>query len=342
MCIGKRVVMVSGMLLVALLMGVGGLRDTARPAAARTDPAALFRQYAAALNAGDIDGVLETFADNAAVGGVPGCLPVDCIGKDAIRNVMEFYVAENLAVTITSLKASGNTATGSIEPASDFIRATGSQRIVGSISVEVTDEKISGYHFAADFSDPQTANFVAYSGANSVTVELGPGRDADQSPGTAVLTRFGDRTTVLITTTPGPVGVPQPVHIHQGSCADLGAVAFSLQDIGGGKSAMGLDVLLGDLRTGNYAIAVQKSKDEPDVYVACGDIPAAAPKAPIVEPAPAVAEVPAVVPAPPTGSGGLLAEGASSVAAWWYALVAGDGLLVMVGLAGLGKARRRT
>jgi len=341
MCIGKGALIVWAMA-VTLLAGVGGLTNAARPVAARTDPAALFRQYVHALNAGDVDGVLETFADNAAVGGVPGCLPVDCVGKDAIRTVMEFYVAENLAVTITSLEVSGNTATGSIEPASDFIRATGSQRIVGSISVEVTDEKISGYHFAADFSDPQTANFVAYSGSNSVTTELGPGRDADQTPGTAVLTGFGDRTTVLITTMPGPAGVPQPVHIHQGSCADLGAVAFSLRDIGGGKSATGLDVPLSDLRTGNYAIAVQKSKDEPDVYVACGDIAVEAPEAPIVEPAAAAEQVPVAVPAPPTGSGGLLAEGASSVAAWWYALVAGGGLLVMVGLAGLGKARRRT
>ena len=341
MCIGKRALIIWAMA-VTLLAGVGGLRDTARPVAARTDPAALFRQYVHAINAGDVDGVLETFADNAAVGGVPGCLPVDCVGKDAIRNVMEFYVAEDLAVTITSLKASGNAATGSIEPASDFIRATGSQRIVGSITVETTGDEISAYHFVADFSDPQTANFVAYSGANSVTVELGPGRGADQTPGTAVLTGFGDRTTVLITIPVGPAAVPQPAHIHRGTCAHLAAVAYSLQDIGGGKSAMGLDVRLSDLRMGNYAIAVQKSHDEPDVYVACGDIPAAAPQVPTIEPVPAAEQVPAVVPAPPMGSGGLLAGDGNGAATWSYALAAGGVLLVMAGLAGLVKARRRT
>lgn len=52
----------------------------------------------------------------------------------------------------------------------------------------------------------------------------------------------------------------------------------------------------------------------------------------------------AAVPAPAmpaAGSSGLLAKEKSGVATWWYALAAGGALLVMVGLAGLGTARSR-
>jgi pimeloyl-ACP methyl ester carboxylesterase len=58
----------------------------------------------------------------------------------------------------------------------------------------------------------------------------------------------------------------------------------------GGRSQTVLDGVPGsDLQTGNLAIAVQKSQDEPDVYVACADIPAAAAAVPPAEPAPAPA-----------------------------------------------------
>ena len=348
MRIAKRTLATIGMAALVLLAGVWAVGDAADPARAQVDAGEVYQQYVDAVNRGDVNGVMQLYADDAVVGGVPGCLPQDCVGQDAIRNVMEFYVAENLRVTITGLEGSGDTATGSIEAESDFIRAAGVTRITGSVSVETAGHKISIYRFAADFSDGQTADFVGYLVSNSITVALGRGRDADQSPGTAVLTTFGDRTPVDITITPGPAGVRQPAHVHEGTCADLGAVAFSLQGVAGGKSASALDVALTDLQTGNRAIAIEKSEGEPDVFVACGDIPAAAaPEAPPVEPAPAPEEAPAIAPAPvasppATGTGGLLASGAGLGAVWWYALalVASGALLVIAGLAGLRRGRR--
>ncbi|MCJ7831636.1 MAG: nuclear transport factor 2 family protein [Dehalococcoidia bacterium] len=345
MRIGKRTLNVAGMpiVLLALLAGAWGLGDATRPAAALADPSEVYHQFVAAFNSGDVDGAVESFADDAVVGGMPGCVPVDCVGEDAVRNMVEFYVVDHIRITITSSKVSGNTATGSVEVEEDLLRAGGVERFLGLISVEVTNGKIREYRLTPDLSDPQTAGALAYMQANSVTVNLGPGRDGDQSPGTAVLLgviNFG--TSGYITIPPGPAGVRQPTHIHQGTCAHLGAVAFSLQDIGGGKSLNAIDVSIGDLQTGNYAVAVQKSRDEPDAYVACGDIPAAAPAAPEVAPAPAVQEAPGIAPppvaAPPTaGTGGQLAAGAGRSTVCWWALAAGGALFIIVGMA----ARRR-
>jgi type VI protein secretion system component VasF len=52
-------------------------------------------------------------------------------------------------------------------------------------------------------------------------------------------------------------------------------------------------------------------------------------------------QVPAPVALPAAGSGGLLTEQGSGVPTWWYALVAGGALLVLVGLAGLSMTRSR-
>jgi hypothetical protein len=341
MRIGKRMLIALGIAnaAVVLLAAIWVLRGAARPAHAQVDPSELYHQFVAAFNSGDVDGAVEIFADDAVIGGMPGCLPVDCVGKDAIRNMVEFYVVDHIHITITSSEVSGNTATGSIEVEEDVLRAGGIERFLGLTSVEVTGGKIREYRLTADLTDPQTAAAFAYMGANSVTVDLGPGRDAGQSPGTAVLLGvIGDGTTVYVTIPPGPAGVGQPVQIHQGTCANLGAVAFSLQDIGGGKSLNVIDASIGDLQTGNYAINVQKSRDEPDVFVACGDIPAA-PAAPEVAPAPAVEETPVTAPAPAAalpaaGSGGYLAEEAGrGIPIWWYPLAAGGTVLVIAGIA---------
>jgi plastocyanin len=162
----------------------------------------------------------------------------------------------------------------------------------------------------------------------SVTVNLGPGRDASQ-PGTAVLTAQGDQTMVTIDIAPGAAGVPQPVHIHEGTCANLGAVKYPLTNIVDGKSTTMVDVPLSDLRTGGFAINAHKSQAEINVYVACGNIPASTTGG-----APAPARLPAA------GTGGYQ-SGGGGISPWWYALAAGVGLLLVGGSYGLWRARAR-
>ena len=77
---------------------------------------------------------------------------------------------------------------------------------------------------------------------------------------------------------PDPVGddgvrVPQPAHIHKGSCAKLDPIpAYALADVKDGASTSTVDVKLDDLRDGAFAINVHKSAAEIQTYVACGDI----------------------------------------------------------------------
>jgi len=344
MSIRRRTLVVWGMAVVSLafLVSVLGMPNTARPAAARVarvDWCEKLQQYIDAFNRGRVD--LKDFADDMVFQAMPICADVECVGKDAFRNYLEHYVDQNARFTITSCEVSGDSVAAPLEIAYDVTRAAGVDRIIGGSNYEIQSDKIVAVrNLPTDMTDPQTAQFVRYFLAGPrPTFKMGPGRDADQSPGMAEMPGYPGFVQIFVRIAPGPSGVPQPIHIHEGTCANLGPVAFALRDVDGGVShTILLGATLSDLQTGNYAIAVQKSEDKPDVYVACGDIPAAAPKAPPVEPAPAPEVVIAPLP-PPTGSGGTLGEEGSGVATWWYALAAGGALLLAAGAWGMKRRR---
>ena len=282
MALGKWLLLVGAVLVALLAVSCGDDEENGAEPTATTeeavaspeaaDPAELFRQYVDALNRGDVDGVMALFADDAVFVD-SACLPL-CVGKDAIRNLTEFGVAENVAATFTSSEASGNTATGIIVTESDVIEAAGVERVIVTFTTEVKGAEIVFARLEIDRRDKQSGAFVAWAVTNAISVDLGPGRDADQSPGLAKFTpTTGDRTAVFVSVEPGPAGVPQPIHIHEGTCGNLGAVVHPLPDIAGGKTAPVLDVSLAELRTGNFAINAHRSAEEIGVYVACGDIP---------------------------------------------------------------------
>ena len=333
----------------ALLAGVLGMPKTARPAAAQVNWCQEIQQGNDAFNRGEID--LKDYADDMGFFAGPLCSPQECVGKDAYRNYLEYLVALDTQVTMTSCEISGNTIAVTQELRGWHERAAGVDRSISSVAYEFEGDTLSSWRFVGfDMKDPQTAQFVTwYFGGEraGATFAMGPGRDADQSPGVAVLERYPDFSAVNVRIKTGPTGVPQPIYIHEGTCADLGPVAFPLTDMAGGVSHTLLEgVPVSDLQTGNFAIAVQKSHYEPDVYVACADIPAAAAEVPPAEPAPATEEAPAVAPAPAAelpsaGSGGLLGQEGSSLPTWWYALAAGGTLLLAAGLAGVAMTRYR-
>jgi SnoaL-like domain len=335
MCIRKRTLVVWGMAVVslALLVGVLGMPKTARPAAAQVDRCEKFQSGIDAFNRGEIDVLLEGFADDMVVVAAPLCgAPEGCVGKDGFRNHLEYQVALDTQLTITSCEVSGSTIAVTYEMRARDVREAGVDRIIMFDAYEMEgDTLLSARTVGVDMADPQTAQYVTSLVVHGVTLAMGPGRDADQSPGLASLELYPDFSAVSLGIAPGPTGVPQPVNVHEGTCADLGPVAFALKDLAGRRSQTLLDGVPGsDLQTGNLAIAVQKSHEESDVYVACGDIPAAAPAAPSVAPAPAREVV--MAPAPPTtGSGGLLVEKGGGMATWWYALAATGALLLAAG-----------
>jgi hypothetical protein len=79
---------------------------------------------------------------------------------------------------------------------------------------------------------------------------------------------------VVVSITGEPAGVPQPTHIHEGTCAKLNpAPKYPLSNTVDGKgTSMVKDVKLSDLTAGKYAINIHKSTSDIATYVACGNI----------------------------------------------------------------------
>jgi hypothetical protein len=116
------------------------------------------------------------------------------------------------------------------------------------------------------------AAFSPAAAQDTITIDMQEIDGSGQS-GTANITSDGDQVIVSIEIEPGPDGEPQPVHIHEGNCRDLGDVAFPLEDVVDGVSESTADVSLNELLAGDYAINVHLSEDQMDVYVACGTTP---------------------------------------------------------------------
>lgn len=106
----------------------------------------------------------------------------------------------------------------------------------------------------------------------AVTVEMDEQNDSGQS-GSATLTFIDEGTTeVVLELLDGPDN-PQPVHVHAGSCDELGDVAYPLNDLEDGRSSTQLEASLDELTGGDFAINAHQSADEIETYTACGDVP---------------------------------------------------------------------
>ena len=108
--------------------------------------------------------------------------------------------------------------------------------------------------------------------SDAVTLILNELNNSGQS-GSVTLTPKGTKTTVAVSITPGAVGIGQPIHIHSGSCDDLGGVVYPLTSLDAGMSATTVDVSISSLLSGRFAVNAHKSGPEASVYVACGDLP---------------------------------------------------------------------
>jgi hypothetical protein len=108
--------------------------------------------------------------------------------------------------------------------------------------------------------------------AGGIQVVLAEQNGSGES-GTAVLEEQGDVLRITLDVQGQPAGVSQPTHIHAGTCAELGIIVYPLTFPADGGSVTELEVSLDALRTGGpYAVNVHKSGQEPQIYVACGDI----------------------------------------------------------------------
>lgn len=91
--------------------------------------------------------------------------------------------------------------------------------------------------------------------------------------GTVTLTAMGDKTRVDVAIANAPTDVPQPAHIHPGSCSKLDPKPkYPLTTVTDGTSTTTVDAPMSALVAGGFAVNVHKSTSELPVYVACGEL----------------------------------------------------------------------
>jgi hypothetical protein len=114
----------------------------------------------------------------------------------------------------------------------------------------------------------------AEAGSTDLTLTLAEQADSGQS-GTATLTADGhERTRVVVELSNAP-GVPQPSHVHSGTCDDIGAVVAPLESVEGGNAESVVPMSLEELRRGGLIVHAHESEAESKISVACAEIPKA-------------------------------------------------------------------
>lgn len=178
---------------------------------------------------------------------------------------------------------------------------------------------------------------LAVSAQDSVTVTLSERNDSGIS-GTAELTQVGGDLEVVISVSGVEEGSDHPVHIHSGSCDDLGGIVHPLSNIVDGESTTMLSgVTLASVADGEHAVNAHRSPDDLAESVTCGSIEAmemepegteaatdeASPTTEATQMATATSASPEALPR--TGGGGAAPNGPST--AMWLVIVAVAGAI---------------
>lgn len=106
---------------------------------------------------------------------------------------------------------------------------------------------------------------------SALTVKLAAQNGSGEN-GTATLTQTGSDVQVVVALSGAPA-TAQPMHIHTGTCSNIGGVVYPLTSVTGGKSTTTVKgVTIAQLLAKPYAINVHQSAAELQKYVACGNI----------------------------------------------------------------------
>ncbi len=98
-------------------------------------------------------------------------------------------------------------------------------------------------------------------------------QNASGELGTVTLTAVGEKTRVEVALANAPTDVPQPAHIHEGTCAKLDPKPkYPLTTVVDGTSTTMVDVPMSQLVAGGFAVNVHKSTKEIPTYIACGEL----------------------------------------------------------------------
>lgn len=140
-----------------------------------------------------------------------------------------------------------------------------------SLAVAVTATVLGLSGCGGDEEEPAVSTEATPAEQEAVTVELQEQNDSGQS-GQATLTPEGEQTRVVLDLE-NPPSVPQPVHIHEGTCDELDPTPrYPLENLSDGTSETVVDVPLSDLQGADFAINAHASEEDAGTYVACGGV----------------------------------------------------------------------
>ena len=137
--------------------------------AALNEPMLVVQGYLESLNRGDTAGALAAVAPDAAFIS-PGCQPA-CIGAAAIGSSLESTTANHSLLTLTDPKVNGDTLTAGFSLASPEFPG-GVQRVVGSATAVVHNQKIVLLSMNWDVTDPQTATALEALSTQTSTIDV--------------------------------------------------------------------------------------------------------------------------------------------------------------------------
>jgi LPXTG-motif cell wall-anchored protein len=112
----------------------------------------------------------------------------------------------------------------------------------------------------------------------TITVQIGPGRDDATATGTITLTAVGNQTRVDVNV--AGTNPNMPAHIHSDACPGVGSVVFPLQNPMAGRSTTTIDAPLNEVLARGRSINFHRSPQEAAIYTGCGNLPAASAAAP--------------------------------------------------------------
>jgi hypothetical protein len=111
------------------------------------------------------------------------------------------------------------------------------------------------------------------SSGGPVTIELAEQNDSGQT-GTATFTAAGPAETRVVVEVTNPPAESQPIHVHEGSCADIDPEPlYGLPNLQDGRTEATVPASLAELTAGGLALNAHRSDDQLDLYVACGNLP---------------------------------------------------------------------
>ncbi len=109
-------------------------------------------------------------------------------------------------------------------------------------------------------------------GAAAIAVRLTAENNSGAS-GQATLTEADGQVKVVIELAGVPQDLPQPVHLHKGTCEALGEPIYTLSSVVNGASETTLPVSLAAITDElPLALNVHKSAAAMNVYLACGEV----------------------------------------------------------------------